>query len=106
MEKSALQEILEELSHSYSFKVREYSGRGMYGRKCLAVTTNIDSVHSLQLGFYIAHVAAEQGLLDETENILSDNDTKEDSMGLGTVIYWPRVPYVKESNEGEGDLND
>jgi hypothetical protein len=104
MEKSALQEILESLiGEAGEFSVREYSGRSMYGKKCLAVVTGRDSVHSFELGVRVGRAAALSSDFCDVEDAMLD--TKEDSMGLGSVIYWPHVPYVKD-DEGDGDLND
>lgn len=103
MEKSALQEILEGLQSLYSFKIREYSGRGMYGRHCLSIVTDHHSVHSFELALQLGRAAADSGRFDEVEDAISD--TREDSMGLGTVIYWPSIPYVKgdDSDDEEDD---
>lgn len=73
-----LQEGLEELS----YETRSYSGRGMFGRECLA--TVVDSFADvfklgIQLGF----------LLQNT-----DIDVPcYDNMGRATIVYWPNIKY-------------
>jgi hypothetical protein len=108
MEKSMLQEILESLiGEAGEYKVGEYSGRSMYGRKCLAVYTTNDSIHSFELGVRVGRVAALSNSFCDLEDAMLD--TKEDSFGFNSVVYWPRVPYISydESDEdGDGDLND
>jgi hypothetical protein len=107
MEKSALQEILEGLQDYLSFEIREYSGRGMYGRTCLGVVTNPNSVHSFELAYQLGRAAREVGTFQDIEEAICP--TQEDSMGLGSVIYWPRVPYVKDEREQDDedeDIND
>lgn len=100
MAKSALQEILEGLEGNIgSFEVREYSGRGMYGRHCLAVVTGRDSLHSFEVGVHLGKAASDSGRFDEIEDSILD--MKEDSMGLGSVMYWPRVPYVSDEEAAQ-----
>ena len=104
--KSALQTILEGMEGVIGpYKVREYSGRGMYGHKCVAIVTSMNSLHSFEVGVHLGKAAQDSGRFDEVEDSILH--TREDSMGLGTVIYWPNTPYVDEDTvEGEGDLND
>jgi hypothetical protein len=100
-EKHALQEILEGLTDVFSLKVRSYSGRGMYGRNCLSVVTDRHSPHSMELALHLGRAATDSGRFDEVEEAISG--TQEDSMGLGSVIYWPRVPYVEDDEEKDDD---
>lgn len=110
MEKSALQEMLEGLKSLYSFKIRDYSGRGMYGRQCLSIITDHHSVHSFELAFQLGRAAADSGCFQDVEDMICD--TREDSMGFSSVIFWPQVQYVADEpeqenvDEGEGDMND
>ena len=70
--------------------IRSYSGRGMYGKTCLAITGDIDPI---EIGFYLAKTS-----------VMENEDfppTKQNSMGLSIVLYWPRVPYVEEDEEIE-----
>jgi hypothetical protein len=107
MGKSALQEILESQSlkgEAGDFEVREYSGRSMYGKKCLAVVTGVDSIHSFELGVRVGRAAALSNDFDDIEDAMLD--TREDSMGHGSVMYWPRVPFIKDDEDGDGDFNN
>lgn len=99
--KSRLQIFLEE---TYEGCVMEYSGRGMYGKKCLAVTLDtprecapatlaaeiIRSAHSFD-GADLSDIA------DLMENIHVDN------LGKGSVCYWPGEEFVGDEEE---DLED
>jgi hypothetical protein len=73
----------------------DYSGRGMYGDTCLAITTNGSA--GLETGLMMAMAIAEYNVDNEDredfEPILIDwfFDGRTDSMGLGMVHYWPRL---------------
>lgn len=82
-------------------RVRSYSGRGMNGRECLAFCPE----GSLSLDFGIRVVLWLKDDMEEEGEVFWDNveaimtaleGTREDSMGLGRVYYWPVVPFVGE----------
>lgn len=89
MEKTLLQKLLEETDYN----PRSYSGRGMYGEECLAVVTD-------DLGELLANV------MDYAIDVLDDKDMHtlaesfrcmiSDSMGMGTVYYFPDLKFVEE----------
>ena len=72
----------------------DYSGRGMYGKGCVAFT--FDRGSSLVIGAALALVAAdwdrnnpgkEEVYADLVKSITSHS--RQDSMGLGSVVYFP-----------------
>lgn len=78
-----------------------YSGRGMYGKKCLAV--EISSNRNLfELGGLVAR---------EIDDINSDfdgeldfewmSDARTDSLGRGMVLYFPEIAWEEDSEESE-----
>lgn len=89
-----LQQILEDLG----YEARSYSGRGMYGERCLAVSMDAE-----ERPFKIAADVAEY-LLDDIGG-MSESEKKEiirafrvactDSLGLGSILYFPRVEYME-----------
>lgn len=91
MDMHPLQKALQYIGEDMDFNVHSYSGRGMYGKTCLAITG--DNINLIQLGYEIAG-----GYGDEVEyhHVMK---YKQDSMGLGTVIYWPNIPYVEEEED-------
>lgn len=110
-----LQELL---SDSGCVSVREYSGRGMYGKKCLGITGSTrecmraisDAVTSLmQESFDAAIDATEDSEVDSAHEINDENmdivsqllNYDKDSMGLDVIIYWPRIEF-----EGEEELDE
>lgn len=84
-----------------------YSGRGMYGRKCVGVSGSMGEIMQL-----IAHVIQEaheaevdavrmdnEALEIETHNFAQDAvtnllDFSQDSMGNEVIIYWPQLESV------------
>jgi len=87
-----LQHILEDLG----FETMSYSGRGMYGKTCLAIRTE-SNINLFNLGAEVA-----QSTLDEDEFVESYPDIfhpKMDSFGLGIVVYWPNIEYIKDATE-------
>jgi hypothetical protein len=89
MPKHPLQQAIEDAD----FECQSYSGRGMYGRKCLAVEIG----RSHDLGELFA------GILEQVEG---EDNTREiqdglrgmcwDNMGLDMVYYFPNVPYTED----------
>jgi hypothetical protein len=87
-------EVLEECAENVGVTIQSrYSGRGMYGGTCLAVTT--DHVSGL-VRFVIALVSATNSVSDELAERVSAlvdelelTSTREDQLGRGRVYYWP-----------------
>ncbi|MFQ1746304.1 hypothetical protein [Aeromonas veronii] len=62
------------------YSLRSYSGRGMYGRYCLAL--------DIPPGKDATPVAIKMG---EAFKLLGQGS--KDSMGHGSILYWPRIRY-------------
>lgn len=62
------------------FSIRSYSGRGMYGRYCLGL--------DIPPGKDATPVVIKMG---EAFKLLGQGS--KDSMGLGSILYWPRIRY-------------
>lgn len=69
-----------------------YSGRCMHGARCVALITDRDDERTtFELGMRLAvDLAVGAGELELVE-LLADKRSCVDSMGLGSVIYWPGV---------------
>ena len=94
-EKSELQELLKNVNYN----PQSYSGRGMYGKECLAIVTN-DKEKEVLSEIFIYLV---RNNYDSTEIVSLVNALKEyksDSMGKKYVYYWP---YEKFEDEGEDE---
>lgn len=89
---------------------RSYSGRAMYGAKCFAIVVDTSE---FVVGVAMGRVAAEWDIRDG--DMLEPHDqefhavevveamavsTRTDSMGRGTVVYWPNVEAPAAECEG------
>lgn len=81
---------LAEVLRDEGYSVIAYSGRGMYGKECLGV--KLDEGDSLfNLGFVMGG-AAETNV--DLMDLLSHLPTpRTDSLGRGTVAYWPSLKW-------------
>lgn len=87
-----LREVYE--SGNMEMEVRSYSGRGMYGDTCVAVVLG-DYSSTWTLALAIAD--ANNGNAD----LFGLPEPRSDSMGLGTVLYWPSLKWPADA-EGFG----
>lgn len=115
--------INEAVADSDEVAARSYSGRGMYGRQCLAITGThqaclelLKQVHNIALSelFDLAvdlgdnddadandAYAARDWLTDIVDTMLS---YQTDSMGFDIVMYWPDEEFVDpDGDEAEED---
>ena len=76
---------------SAGYDVRRYSGRSMYGDECVGVTTS-DGMARVTANIIEEYVH----LFGETPDSAIWDNVRTDSMGLDTVIYWPRIKYTEE----------
>jgi hypothetical protein len=90
-----VKDLLEDAGH----ETRSYSGRAMYGRQCLAVVTDdeaadvvVDAMERCAMGGDVESVV-------ELARFLHGSRT--DSMGRGTVIYWPNIDWADCGAEEE-----
>jgi len=107
MNKSELQEALEMFAEDCvdDISVHSYSGRGMNGEKCLAITV---SGHYMGLGSLIAFLI-EYGANtcdDVTDMVDSVKEMCSDNMGRGMVYYFPGTSFVDENDDEYSDEND
>lgn len=96
--KHALQVLFETISeHDDEYRVHSYSGRGMHGRECLGVTFRGN------IGKLICDVLTRCGVDGEIDDTVPEcfENMVQDSMGLGTVVYFPHVKYVDEDSDEE-----
>lgn len=101
--------------------VRSYSGRGMFGRTCLAITGSVSQcqqllAEALKEGFRdVCQLMSSESLkggqsallMAQIEHETDEYDTAlghafnyaQDQMGLDVVWYWPNIKWV-EVDEG------
>lgn len=98
--KQPLQLALEALQgerEGFAYTVRSYSGRGMYGKECLAIVG--DDLDAFALGVAVGDwLATHHGIGD-----YSWPRMQSDSMDRGAVYYWPSEEFVDVEEEEEDE---
>jgi hypothetical protein len=97
---------VQELAEGAELDVRSYSGRGMYGRECLAIegSSAMDIMASL-----LERISEEGEDAAEAASDLSEalRRSSQDSMGRDMVLYFPGIPFVSEdADEEDNDEED
>lgn len=96
---------------------RSYSGRGMYGRSCLGITVDRDSEFENKpyyLVYRLIQVAIQEAMdhaaAEEEADAIADRmealdevfkSARQDSMGLGYIIYFEDVEWQEPDDEDE-----
>lgn len=94
---SILQDIIKD-----TYKVTEYSGRGMFGKTCLGV--QIEGMN--KLGSLLATII---GKIDDSNRVAVVEEIcsiTTDSLGKGIIVYFPRVEFCKSDDEDSFDEED
>jgi hypothetical protein len=95
---------LKELIESAGREPRDYSGRFMYGERCLAFSTEQGE----------GQFAAFADMLDETGGDLEKvevlakamRNARVDQLGLGLIIYFPSFEYDEGAEDSEEEEDD
>lgn len=114
MKSVSLVELLMAVNGNSDITIRSYSGRGMYGKSCVAVIGNRRELQQL-FGEVIVDLhenpsaAENKGIeFDEVVDLLLS--PRQDSMGLDIVVYWPEFEWTPEcsalvdNTESDDDL--
>ena len=81
-----------ELIDNAGLTARSYSGRGMYGEECVAITTGGDNGSSEHAVVAVLIMeAVSDGCGDEMTKLMKS--TRTDSMGRNSVMYWPTMKW-------------
>jgi hypothetical protein len=86
-----LWELEDAVGYFDNAEIISYSGRGMYGRQCLGITFD-----SMKDAFDFALCVGEENDLS-----LALSRPTFDDMGLGIVVYWPRVEAPEGLDESD-----
>jgi len=92
-----LQEAIEEAGYG----TRSYSGRGMYGKECLGVCID-DNVGNIVATLVVETIFTAIDASGESDSEVYDigqllKGAKTDSLGRGTIVYFPDVPYISDA---------
>lgn len=80
-------ELIREAGH----EPRGYSGRAMYGRQCVGVTTDDPFALIGDMLQALLDRGETDGELEMIRTLLKD--TRTDSMGRSSIVYWPEVEW-------------
>lgn len=85
---------IREVAAENDWSVMSYSGRGMFGRQCIAVTLPL---HNCVGRFFFGLGALNETLVNAhvTHELF---DYKTDNMGDNVVVYWPQIPFTGAEN--------
>mgnify|MGYP001252642370 CR=1 FL=1 len=95
--------VKEALSES-DFRIREYSGRFMYGKQCLGI--ECDQYHTEYEAIACLIEAMPEDRHRE-KRALADMiaGARSDSLGLGTILYFPSIRWTDEWEESDEDTD-
>ena len=85
-----IKDFCEQADHSF---YPDYSGRGMYGKKCVGISFE-GSLFDLGLELAAFIMASYQDDLFEAEelvNDLKDLQSSTDQLGMGYIVYWKHL---------------
>lgn len=89
MERQINATALKEIFEGMAYEVHSYSGRGMFGNRCLAVTCDNPSGWIAEVFLYLAENKTPYEEIAKVAEILKDSRT--DSLGRASVVYWPAI---------------
>ncbi len=96
MAKKVINEALVAVIAEYAEDVHlTYSGRGMYGETCYAFSGCVPRI----IGMVISDICDIPELLQQFGEMLFVS--RQDSMGLGTVIYFPGWDIIADNDKKE-----
>jgi hypothetical protein len=86
------EDISAAMENEYGRPTVSYSGRGMMGDRCIGVSFDRDSSG----GIWSLATALAEIDIDLARDM---GEPRQDSMGLGTIYYWPRVTAPEGTEE-------
>lgn len=124
-----LSEMFNEVAEHAELVPRSYSGRGMYGDRCVGIdrTTDGQDIHvgecMQRMMYSIMQMLDDEYVSSEDYDPFQNRSPKAkllwdladkmgkvswDSMGLGQITYWPRIEFIdtEEYDDEECDHSD
>ena len=92
--------ITDNLWTNESGEMISYSGRFMYGKHCLGITTSDVPKTFLLLA---SSLALQGGRAHDLLNELSDTEIRQDDMARDTVVYFPHITLPDSFVEDDED---
>ena len=99
----------EELDEGY--RPQSYSGRFMYGRRCVGVVVPRGGMLRVGSDLVMAAVLTDDVQADDAVGIAEAvsalmRDARTDSMGLDTIVYWPDMEWDGDAEADEDEEED
>jgi hypothetical protein len=91
--------IIQDILMANEMDCYSYSGRCMYGKKCLGVT-----VKDIMKVFAALIESSDEDNKSEIAHCVER--ARRDSMGYDTVVYFPNITYDDSADENEDDDDD
>lgn len=85
-------------------EVIRYSGRSMYGKECVAITSEDSARMLIKVMQYLMGDA--DSAAQRVADLLADHSVRTDSMGRGSVVYWPSLSLPEGFVENDDDDDD
>ena len=96
MNSNTFQEILEEAG----YHTQSYSGRGMYGKRCIAITTDNSIGTVMGNIFQVAYDELDEGDVEDFADTLSG--MQQDHMGKSSMVYYfPNIEYTQDEDSDQ-----
>lgn len=91
------------------FRAMRYSGRGMFGKECVGALGRGSPLEIMAalveaLPASLPEIAEDgERAVDDFADLITDlmRDARSDSLGRGTVIYWPQIAWPEGAAEPE-----
>lgn len=85
-------DVIKNFCEDYGYSFRDdYSGRGMFGKQCIGIVCDVSPVYLISC---LSDTLRDEGF-ESCTDILGTPCT--DSMGLSTIVYFPKLSVRKES---------
>jgi hypothetical protein len=103
MDRTNFKKIVEILDNS-GFDYRSYSGRCMYGDRCLGITCD-NAVKCVAEICWAINDNVEE--LEEAQELIEFLiDARSDSMGLDSIVYFPNIAWFDGIGDNSDDTED
>lgn len=97
---------LRELFEDAQYAPWGYSGRGMHGDKCLAVSTDSASGEAAVI-LDVVQACAENGTSEDVQELVQLlRGSRAEALGRGTVVYWPDIDWADCGGDGTDEDED
>ncbi len=107
--------ILKDLLDGAGFETRSYSGRGMYGRRCVGVVVEnlgsfiADTISEIvdRLAYMSEEEREDHNPATEMEQVVrAFRNMKTDNMGMDIIVYFPEEEWKDDEKEDDDEEMD